>query len=488
MKNQPFTSFAIFGAMRSGSNLLEKFLNQYEGLHCHGEIFHPFFIGQQGCQAYLSMTREERDKDPAKMLAALKKVSFPKIAGYRIFQTHNEWAINEALTDPYCAKIVLKREPLESFISLKIALETNQWLISEYAHQRDEKIHFDLEEYEIYLDMRAKFYTEIFDKLHLNGQPFLEIDYQNLTDVESVNRIAEFIGNEGAKERLEHPIKRQNPGPLSSKILNYDEVKHTAIFANHTEQAPPILTPVREENSDISRIYFCKSKNMALCPIPAIPDAGLRSWLQFHDGRPPENGLNMHRFREWRHLHPSALCFSMVRHPVLRAYTAFMRKIFATGSDAYTIIRQDLEGQFGMMLPQGDLRANHDRADLEARGYGADEHRISFKLYLVFVAENLANKTKIRQDGMWQLQKEILRRYQLIVRNLLIFKEETIESDLIYFQNRMALQPNLMWKPEPEHQFAFSLSEIYDAEIEHLANLAYAPDYEAFAFEALSRL
>jgi len=488
MKNQPFTSFAMFGAMRTGSNLLEKFLNQYEGLHCHGEIFHPFFIGQQGCQEYLSMAREERDKNPAKMLAALKKASLPKIAGYRIFQTHDEWVVNEALTDPYCAKIILKREPLESFVSLKIALQTNQWLISDHAHQRDEKIHFDLEEYEIYLEMRDKFYDEIFEKLHMSGQPFLEIDYVNLTDVESVNRIAEFIGDQRAKTRLDHPIKRQNPGPFSAKILNYEEVKNTALFASHADHAPPVLRPVREENSDISRVYFCKTKNMALCPIPAIPDAGLREWLRFHDGRPPENGLNMHRFREWRHLHPSALSFSMVRHPVLRAYTAFMRKIFATGSEAYTIIRQDLEGQFGMMLPQGELQPNHDRADLEARGYGADEHRISFKLYLVFVAENLANHTKIRQDGMWQLQKEILRRYQLIVRNLMIFNEKTIEADLIYFENRMGLRPNLAWKPEPDYPFVFSLSEIYDAEIEHLAYVAYAPDYESFNFQALSCL
>lgn len=488
MKSQPFTSFAMFGAMRSGSNLLEKFLNQYEGLHCHGEVFHPFFIGQQGCQEYLSISREARDENPAKMLEALKKASLPKIGGYRIFQTHNEWIIEEALKDPYCAKIILKRDPLESFVSLKIALETNQWLISDKAHQRDEKVNFDPEEYEIYLEERDKFYAAVFAKLNLTGQPFIEIDYTSLTDVESVNHIAEFIGHQGAKAKLEHPIKRQNPGPISAKILNYDAVKNTPVFANRPENAPPIITPVREQNSDISRVYFCNTQELALCPVPAVPDAGLRRWLQYHDGAPPQNGLNMHRYREWRHLHPFALKFSVVSHPVRRAYIAFMRKIFPTNAEAYTIIRQDLEGQFGMMLPQGDIKANHDRAALEARGYGVDEHRISFKLFLVFVAENLGNNTKIRQDGMWQWQTEIMRRYQLIVQNLTVLKAETIQTDLAYLENRMAFEPNFIWKPEPAPRFSFSIEDIYDEETEALARAAYGPDYRAYGFEALSGL
>ena len=38
--------FAIFGAMRTGSNLLERSINQFPGLHCHGELFNPSFVGK----------------------------------------------------------------------------------------------------------------------------------------------------------------------------------------------------------------------------------------------------------------------------------------------------------------------------------------------------------------------------------------------------------------------------------------------------------
>ena len=37
--------FAIFGAMRTGSNLLERTLASYDGLRTEGELFNPGFIG-----------------------------------------------------------------------------------------------------------------------------------------------------------------------------------------------------------------------------------------------------------------------------------------------------------------------------------------------------------------------------------------------------------------------------------------------------------
>ncbi|NOR61390.1 MAG: nodulation protein NodH, partial [Rhodobacteraceae bacterium] len=225
MSRQPFTSFIMLGAMRSGSNLLEKFLNQYEGLVCHGELFHKSFIGVQGCQKFLGIETEARNEDPQRLLDAVRANTPHKITGYRFFQDHDEKVMEAALKDRYCAKIILTRDPVESFVSLQIALETQQWLVSDIAHRKDVQIHFDLEEYATYLKDRTAFYGRISQSLTTSEQPYFEIDYEMLTDVNNINRLAAFIGDRAGKAVLEEPIKRQNPGALAHKISNIQEVR-----------------------------------------------------------------------------------------------------------------------------------------------------------------------------------------------------------------------------------------------------------------------
>ena len=40
-----FDFFVVFAEMRTGSNLLEDYLNQIANVVCHGEAFNPNFIG-----------------------------------------------------------------------------------------------------------------------------------------------------------------------------------------------------------------------------------------------------------------------------------------------------------------------------------------------------------------------------------------------------------------------------------------------------------
>jgi len=397
MSPQPFTSFIMLGAMRSGSNLLEKFLNQYDGLVCHGELFHKSFIGVQGCQNYLGISMDDRNEDPQRLLDAVRANNPQKITGFRFFQDHHTPVMESALNDPLCAKIILTRDPLESFVSLQIALETQQWLVSDVAHRKEIQIHFDLEAYAAYQKYRTAFYDQIYRALDLSEQPYFEIDYTMLTEVDNINRLAAFIGDRAGKTALNEPIKRQNPGALASKISNIEEVRAALDAPALQDRPPPVLTPILESGTDLSRAYFSPKNQLIFGPVPGVPDEGVRAWLetQFHSA--PQNGFSAHQFSEWKAQNKAPILFSVVRHPILRAYNAFMLKIFATSSGGYVSIRQDLENQFGMILPQGEIAPWHDRRTLERKGYGIEEHRISFKLFLIFVAANLGNQTKIWQ-------------------------------------------------------------------------------------------
>jgi len=303
-----------------------------------------------------------------------------------------------------------------------------------------------------------------------------------LNDVQNINRLAAFIGDRTVKTTLEEPIKRQNPGALANKISNIEEVRAKLDDPSLQERPAPILTPILESDTDLSRAYFCKGSAVVFGPVPGVPDKGVRQWLEAQNQSAPINGFSSHRFAEWKMQNKNPTFFSVVRHPILRAYNAFMLKVFATTSDSYLVIRQDLEDQFGMMLPQGEIPPGHDRHALERKGYGAEEHRISFKLFLIFVADNLANKTKIRQDGKWQLQTEILRRYRILHPEIIVLKEETLGFGLRYMANLLNSAPIRDWKNESDPPFSFPLHEIYDAEVEALARAAYGQDYEELGY------
>lgn len=485
MSSQPFTSFIMLGAMRSGSNLLEKFLNQYDGLVCHGELFHKSFIGVQGCQNYLGVSTEARNEDPQRLLEAVRANNPRKITGFRFFQDHHTPVMEAALKDRFCAKIILTRDPVESFVSLQIALETQQWLVSDIAHRKEIQIHFDLEAYATYIKDRAAYYDRIYHSLSTSEQPYFEIDYTMLSDVENINRLAAFIGDRAGKSTLNEPIKRQNPGALASKISNIVEVRAALDAPSLKERPPPKLAPLLESGTDLSRAYFSPKTALVFGPVPGVPDEGVRNWLEIQYQSPPKNGFSSHKFAEWKVQNENPALFCVVRHPVLRAYNAFMLKIFSTASGGYVSIRQELENQFGMILPQGEITPWHDRRVLERNGYGAEEHRICFKLFLIFVAANLGNETKIRQDGKWQLQTEIIRRYRILIPNVIVLKEEALGSGLKYLTNRLNIPSIPGWKNGVDPVFSFPLSEVYDPEIETLAREAYGQDYEELGFESL---
>jgi len=485
MERKPFKSFAVFGSMRSGSILLEKYLCQYQNLICHGELFNPSLIKRDGRGEYLGVSREDRLNNPEIMLDSIQRVNPDKIPGYRIFQDHNQWIINHVLADPNCAKIILTRDPIESFVSLEIARATGQWMISDTSQRRTVRIEFSLKKYSKYLKERQSYYRKLTDSLAKFGHPSFEIDYSDLKNLATINQLAAFVGAHEEKTNLDQLVQKQNPERLSDKISNYSEVFAALGLPAPSPYDAPVVRAPKERGTDLSRIYFCKEMAVALAPIPSVPDFSLRQWLALNDGAKTENGYSDQSFVNWKNTHPNAFLFSVAHHPVRRAYNTFMRKIFPTRPNSYLKIREQLQHQFGLSLPHGDVTADHSRAKLLDSHYGVDEHRINFKQFLTFVAGNLAYETNIRQDGKWQLQSEIVRRYQALYPKLYVFKVETLGTDLAYMSNRFGLLSYKGWNEGAE--LAFSLSEIYDLEIESLVQTAYEQDYNTFGYRALDK-
>ncbi len=479
MPETAFNSFAIFATMRSGSNLLERLINQYDGVHCHGELFNKGFIGASDRQEYMGMTRAERDKNPPDLLAAIRQQQPDIIHGYRIFGDHIDSMIEATLQDRSCAKIILRRNPVDSFVSLNIARKTNQWLIHHESDRKPARISFNLRQYRQYLDGLEAYYTRITDALTRTGQRFFEIDYDQLADIDALNRMAAFIGNCPPKDALEQPIKRQNPGSLAEKILNYDEVRQ----ALNLPEAPPDMQ-IRETGTPLSRIRFCNHAPLAFAPVPGAPSHLIDNWINGFDGY--DDGFGEDRLQEWCQTRAHPVAFCVTRHPLERAYDGFMRKIFDVGPGSYLAIRETLIERYALALPRPEWLEPPDRHTLKAQGYGVAQHRVAFKQFLTFVAANLKGETDIRQDGKWQQQAYFVAQYREIFPDLLHFAEPDLRLGLMYLQNRLDQWGTELPAPEPPAPFVFTLSEIHDAEIDTLAATCYGQDFDMFGYGAFS--
>ena len=120
-----FDSFVVFAEMRTGSNFLEANLNAFDGIACHGEAFNPHFMGYPNSDPILGVDLATRDKDPLRLLTAVREDT-TQLSGFRYFHDHDPRVFDVIMDDTRCAKIVLTRNPVESYVSWKIAQATGQ--------------------------------------------------------------------------------------------------------------------------------------------------------------------------------------------------------------------------------------------------------------------------------------------------------------------------------------------------------------------------
>ena len=224
--NLKHRAFVMLGMMRSGSNLLERTLGLLPDVRCHGELFNPGFVGldTQFNGGWAGFTRENlqaRDDDELGFLKKLDAACDRQIMGLRLFLDHSGPMTARLLYDPAVKKIVLSRNMLESYVSLGMAQETGVWLSTEEAKAPPKPVTIDVGKLINYALRQSLYYNDILSVLHQTGQAFEMVDYAEVKDLARQVEIAAFIGSAHRPQKVEEPIKRQNPGTLEDKIANF---------------------------------------------------------------------------------------------------------------------------------------------------------------------------------------------------------------------------------------------------------------------------
>ncbi|WP_375174186.1 sulfotransferase family 2 domain-containing protein [Pseudooceanicola sp.] len=469
-----FEYFVVFAEMRTGSNFLEANLNAFPGLSCVGEAFNPHFPGYPNKTDCLGITQEARDADPYSLIAAVKAQD--SLTGFRFFHDHDERVLDTVLNDPRCAKIILTRNPVDSYVSWKIAQETGQWKLTDVRRRKEATaITFDGEEFETHMAQLQQFQIRLTHALQTTGQTAFYVAYEDLQDVAVMNGLARWLGQQDELAKLDDKLKRQNPSPISEKVENFEEMEQAlARLDRFNLSRTPNFEPRRGPN--VPSYQAAVKTPLLYMPIRGEIDRQISDWLAALDSvdRADLPGkFTQKHLRQWMRANKGFRSFAAIRHPVARAHSVFCNRIVKTGRGAYGEIRQTLRQKYKLPIPG----RNSDGP------YPVQDHRQAFAMFLDFLKANLTGQTSIRVDQSWATQSSVLEGMAGFCLPDHILREDELADAL----PRLAAEVGHPAPPRPgptPEDTPHPLSAIYDDEIEQKAASAYQRDYLVFGFGA----
>ena len=425
-----FDAFVMFAEMRTGSNYLEDSLNALPDVTCYGEVFNPTFLGRHNTFELFGYDMARREHDPLGLIDAII-ANTDGIAGFRLFHDHDDRVVERVLPDPRIAKVILTRNPLDSYVSRKIATATGQWRLTDMKNAKSAQIRFDADEFAALLGALMPFQDKLRRGLQVTGQtPFL-IRYEDINDPEVLNGLAAFIGSDARLEETSKNLKKQNPSDLRAKVENYDDmVQDLASLDRFGLDTAPDFEPPRR--AGVPNFVLHPEAGLLFMPIKGAPDDHILDWMG-EIGGVGRDGLlrnfSQKDLRQWMKAHPGFRGFTVLRHPIERAHSVFCRYI--------------LKG-------------------------------------------NLAGQTSIRVDAAWASQSAIVQAVSAVAPPHHIVHE----ADMVEMLPHIARAAGVA-KPPPivveEASTPVPLAQIYDGKLEKAAIEAYRRDYMLFGFPRWNR-
>ncbi len=467
-----FDYFIVFAEMRTGSNFLESNLNALDGVNCHGEAFNPHFIGYPNRTDVLGVSQPERDDDPARLIDAIR--NGPGVLnGFRYFHDHDPRVLELALEDVRCAKIILTRNPLDSYVSWKIARETGQWKLTNIKRRREAQARFDSTEFTDYVGKLQEFQIVLLNRLQRSGQTPFYLSYEDLDQLDVINGLAKWLGVESRLERLNQSLTRQNPAPVLSKVTNPDDMKAALADLDPLNLSRTPNFEPRRGPAVPNYIAGIETPLMYL-PMRGGPEDEVRRWLADLDRADTEalvTNRNRKQVRKWMRTHPQHRKFTVLRHPLARAHSAFCQRILPKGPGSYSKIRNLLRKQFKAPIPAEDPGKN----------YSLSQHRDAFAGFLEFLRLNLAGQTAARVDGLWCSQSQALSGFAEFALPDHVIREEDMASDLPDLARKLG-HPAPPTPAAATPDTPFELDQIYDEDLEKMAAEIYRRDYLQLGF------
>jgi LPS sulfotransferase NodH len=458
-----FRSFVIFGEMRTGSNFLEMNLNRLSGFHCYGEAFNPYLLGNHTNNTLCGFTAKQRDENPLGLLAAMRAQT-DGLAGFRYFHNHDPRVLDAVLNDPACAKIILTRNPVESYISWKIAKETDQWrLMNTRKHTTMQPV-FSESEFLNHLQSIQNFQILLLRRLQTSGQTAFYLDYEDIMDLDVLNGLAQFLGLKDRLKSIDSTLKKQNPEAIEDKVANpADMAAALARLDRFNLTRTPNFEPRR--NAGVPHYVGLDQPALLFMPVAGAPHQQVAAWMQSL-GRVTTK-YERKTLRQWKEARPNLRSFTVLRHPLARAHAMFCAFL---SSPMQPELRPYLAKFHYLPLPPQGMPFQSDA-----------DFRAAFLTFLGFLRRNLAAQTGLKVISEFASQSAILQGFAAVAMPDMILRENQLPRDLTRLAQDLGL-PAPILGPEPPMGPYSGLADIYGPDLELAARAAYDKDYTAFGF------
>jgi LPS sulfotransferase NodH len=454
-----FDSFVVLAEMRTGSNFLEANLNAMTGVACYGEAFNPHFIGKLNQIEAFGITLAQREADPTALLHQMRAQG-TGLSGFRYFHDHDPRILPVVLADPRCAKVILTRNPVESYVSWKIAQATGQWKLTQAKRLKTAKAQFDAAEFTQHLDQLQAFQMRLMHGLQTSGQTAFYIDYEDINDTDVLNGLARFLGVETALAAPDGTLKKQNPEDISEKVENYAEMETALAQLDRFNLA---RTPNFEPRRAPAIPSFLAAGSALYMPLRGGPTEQVAQWLAGLG--PVSDDFSQKTLRQWLRKTPRHRSFTVLRHPLARAHAGFCSQIL-TG--ALPQIREGLIKTYQIALPKiGETLSLAD-------------HRQAFLAFLRFLKLNVAGQTGLRIDPHFASQTAVLQGFAQFQGPDLVLREDSLPMGLGFLALEIGADcPSLPALPDMSVDL---LAQIYGPDLESAARDAYNRDYMGYGF------
>jgi LPS sulfotransferase NodH len=483
MMESKFRYFVLLADMRTGSNLFESTISLYDDIACYGELFNPHFIGGPKKPSLTTIDIAERDADPVAVIENIIGQNPFKLTGFRLFSDHSLKVLNHVLADPTCAKIILRRNPLDSFISHQIASKTGQWQLRDLAVRRATKIQFQIDKFQLYLERKIANYEKLNRALQQSGQTAFHIAYEDMARIETFNGVAKFLGADQKLTTFATAIKRQNPADLREKVINYDEMRTQLVDLNHFESdSDPYVEPSKTQGS----VAVHAGRTIPLMYFPLTYDGNdqILHWMKEleQDNLPPKTKMKGREIRDWLSENTDRVVFTCVEHPIERAYRAFNNRIAFISPEKNKWIRRVLVEQYNLELPNWPEGRAPNSGDLNEANYSTAQHGENFIKFLKFIHGNLRGQTRAPIDPHWGSQHIAIAGYERWTIPNLVIHPDRRDTLLTFIQRQLGIDPAKIIEPAQQTDLIV-LADVYNAKIEAGARKAYAEDYLRLGFQ-----
>ncbi|MDO5529280.1 MAG: hypothetical protein Q4F71_07740 [Paracoccus sp. (in: a-proteobacteria)] len=457
-----YNSFVIFAEMRTGSNLLEATLNLVKRVTCFGEAFNPYMLGWPDTDQIRGIDMAQREADPMALLTAITSRE-DHLSGFRYFHDHDPRVFSAIMDNRRCAKIVLTRNPLDSYVSTELARATNQWKLNQTETPIAASITYDGAGFRELLDRQRAFQSEVMRRLQTSGQTAFWLRYEDLRDPSVMLGLLHFLGRTDLDEvQLAGDQVPQNPRLMSEKVANFDAME--ADLAGMDAFDIHRLPGFEPERGPAVPSYIAADAGGGLLymPVRGGPGPQVSAWMEAQG--PLSREMSQNALRRWLKERPRHRSFTVLRHPVRRAWDAFTQLL--TGGNS--ALRQSLRDVHRVALPPDDELTSLSDGPLQEL----------FLQFLDLLRRNIAGQTGLPVLPLWATQTEILAGFSRFRVPDMILREDSLRRDLGWLAQSVGLDGDAAALPASPVMPGF----LNEKPVLQAARAAYLRDYHQFGF------